>query len=181
MLVVCLLFGFYRPDRPLDNIEPGSSSQPTFIVQIIRPRIGLPLGGLLPPGIFGVDTHLGFDSTSDHAIVNCVVEGRIELQADDWNLRLVYDSDGRIQPQTQVIFDLIFEDRRRRVRCRPADPAIGTLNIELLQDSGDLAGNFDIELTHCEDAQTGASLGWPSTPLILHGSFDRLPIDSDKK
>ena len=41
---------------------------------------------------------------------------------------------------------------------------------------GGLSGAFDVELTHCEDADTGEPLGWPPAPLRLHGSFDRLPL-----
>ena len=63
-LVVCLALAVYRPDRPVDTIVPGSSSGPAFDVQIIRPRLGLPLGGLLPPHLFGLEDHLGFESAS---------------------------------------------------------------------------------------------------------------------
>lgn len=51
----------YRPDRPVATIVPGSSSGPAFVVQVIRPRVGLPLGGILPPQLFGLEEHLGFD------------------------------------------------------------------------------------------------------------------------
>ncbi len=89
------------------------------------------------------------------------------------------DGDGRVTSETQVVFDLVFEDRLRRVRCRTGNPAVGTLNIVTLGESGELSGSFDIELAHCEDAETGTPLGWPPKPLILHGSFDRLPLDTD--
>jgi hypothetical protein len=45
-LVVCFLFVFYRPDRPVATIVPASSSGPAFVVQAVRPRFGLPLGGI---------------------------------------------------------------------------------------------------------------------------------------
>ncbi len=48
-VVVCLLVVFYRPDRPVATIVPASSSGPAFVVQVVRPRLGLPLGGLVPP------------------------------------------------------------------------------------------------------------------------------------
>ena len=177
--VVCSLLGFYRPDRPVATIVPASSSGPAFVVQIIRPRLGLPLGGLLPPELFGVDARLGFDSTSDGATIRSVRPGRMEFGANDWDLLIVRDSAGRVTSETQVVFDLVFEDRLRRVRCRPDESTIGTLNTVTLQDSGELAGSFDIELARCEDAETGTPLGWPPQPLILHGSFDRLPLDND--
>ena len=169
----------YRPDRPVATIVPASSSGPAFVVQVVRPRLGLPLGGVLPPELFGLDAHLGFDSKSHGADVRTVGPGRIELGADDWDLLLVFDGDGRVTSETQVVFDLVFEDRLRRVRCGPDDPAVGTLNTVALEESSELSGSFDIELAHCEDAETGTPIGWPPKPLILHGSFDRLPLDTD--
>ncbi len=177
-LLIGLWVATYRPDRPVATIIPGSSSGPAFVVQIIRPRLGLPLGGIVPPELFGLEAHLGFESTSVGASVGSVGPERIELDADDWDLVLVLDADGRVTPDTQVVFELMFEDQIRRVCCRPGDPAIGTLNTTALADSGELSGSFDIELARCEDADTGRALGWPPEPLVLHGSFDRLPVDT---
>ncbi len=177
----CFSLVVYRPDRPLANIVPGSSSGPTFMVQIIRPRLGLPLGGILPPQLFGFEAHLGFESTSAGATIGSVVPGRFELGADDWDLVLVLDADRRVAPETQVVFELMFQERLQRVRCRPGDPAIGTLSTTALAESGELSGSFDIELARCEHADTGQSLGWPSEPLVLHGSFDRLPLNTGAK
>jgi hypothetical protein len=146
------------------------------VVQIIRPRLGLPLGGILPPQLFGQEAHLGFESTSAGASIGSVGPGRLELGADAWDLVLVLDADGRVTPETQVVFEFVFEERLRRVRCRPGDPAIGALSTTSLAESGELSGSFDIELARCEDADTGTALGWPPKPLILHGSFDRLPL-----
>jgi hypothetical protein len=178
LLLAVLVVVSYRPDRPVAMIVPGSSSGPAFVVQVIRPRLGLPLGGILPPQLFGLEAHLGFDSTSAGASIGSVGPGRLELGADDWDLVLVLDGDGRVTPETQVVFELVFEERLRRVRCRPGDPAVGTLNTTALAGSGELSGSFDIELARCEDADTGTPLGWPPRPLVLHGSFDRLPLDT---
>jgi len=180
-VVVCLAVVVYRPDRPVATIVPGSSPGPAFVVQIIRPRLGLPLGGILPPQIFGLEAHLGFGSTSPGASIGSVGPGRLELGADDWDLALVLDAGGRVTPETQVVFELMFEERLRRVRCRPGDPAIGTLSTTALAESGELSGSFDIELARCEDADTGEPLGWPPKPLVLHGSFDRLPVNTGAK
>lgn len=183
VLLVCLfLFVFsplgYRPDRPVEALVPGSSPGPAFVVQVIRPRFGLPLGGILPPQLFGQDAHLGFDSASAGATIRRVEPGRIELAADDWDLVLVFDADGRVLPGTQVTFELVFEERLRRVLCRPGDPATGAIDLAPLGDSGELAGRFDLELGVCESAETHESLGWPPKPLLLHGSVDRLlPVD----
>lgn len=165
----------YRPDRPVANLVPGSSTGPEFVVQVIRPRAGLPLGGIVSPRLFGLEATLGFGSTSPGAFVVDVGPGRIELGADDGNLVLLLDADGRVSPETELIFDLLFQDRLRSVRCWPGDPVIGTFGASQLAGSKELSGNFDIELAHCEDAETGDPLGWPARPLVLHGSFDRLP------
>ncbi len=181
LLLAGLAFVTYRPDRPVATIVPGSSSGPAFVVQVIRPRMGLPLGGILPPQLFGLEAHLGFDSTSAGATIGGIGPGRLELGADDWDLVVVLDGDGRVAPETHVVFELVFEERLRRVRCRPGDTAVGTLSTTALPDSGELSGSFDIELARCEDADTGTPLGWPPQPLVLHGSFDRLPLDTPAK
>lgn len=169
-----------RVDAPVATIPPGSSPGPAFVVQIIRPRLGLPLGGLLPPQLFGLDRHLGFGSESPGATIGKASSERIELSSEDWEFALVLDAEGRVSPTTQVIFDLVFEERERRVRCSPADPAVGSVHFTELEGSDELSGHFDIELARCEDAVTGKPLGWPTKPLVLHGSFDRLPPRADE-
>ena len=180
-VVVCFSLVVYRPDRPVATIVPGSSSGPAFVVQIIRPRLGLPLGGIVPPQLFGFEAHLGFESTSAGASIGSVGPGRLELGADDWDLVLVLDADGQVTPKTGVVFALMFQEQLRRVHCRPGDPAIGTLSTTALAESGELSGSFDIEFARCEYADTGQPLGWPPVPLVLHGSFDRLPLNTGAK
>ena len=173
--IVVLALVVYRPDRPVATLVPGSSSGPAFVVQIIRPRLGLPFGGILPPQLFGHEAHLGFESTSAGAFIGSVGPGRLELGADDWDLMLLLDAEGRVTPETRVVFEFLFEERLQKVRCRPGDPTIGTFSTTAQAKSGELSGSFDIELARCEYADTGESLGWPPKPLVLHGSFDRLP------
>lgn len=174
LLAVSLALGVYRPDRPVATIVPGSSSGPSFVVQVIRPRLGLPLGGIIPPQVFGQESRLVFASTSAGAAVRRVEPGRIELAADGWGLILAFDADGRVLGETQVEFSFVFEEQLRKVRCRPGDPAVGKVSLAESAASGEWSGHFDIELGRCEDAGTGQPLGWPPKPLILHGSFDRL-------
>ena len=173
VIVLSLFFNLYRPDSPLPKIPTGTSSEPTFVVQVIRPWEGLPFGGLLPPELLGVDARLGFDSATEGAKYR-IGEERIELSADGWELTLVFDMDGRVTAETEIVFKLVFEDRNRTVRCRPGDLTIGKLKIDKLEETGELSGYFDIELSNCEDAETGKPLGWPPRPFVLHGSFDRL-------
>lgn len=175
--VVGLLVNVYRPDRPIEKIVPGSSDDPTFRVQIIRPRAGLPLGGLLPPDYFGVDAELGFDSTSENAGYD-VGSNVLELSGGDWELRLVFDDNRRITAESEIVFNLIFEERIRRVRCSPGDAVASTLEIIELDDANELSGSFELELPICEDAESGTDLGWPPEPFVLRGSFDRLQIEN---
>ncbi|MCG8456999.1 MAG: hypothetical protein MI919_12020 [Holophagales bacterium] len=174
--IVCFSLIVYRPDRPVATIVPGSSSGPAFVAQIIRPRLGLPVGGIVPPQLFGLEAHLGFDSKSAGASIGSVGPRRLELGADGWDLVLVLDADGRVTSGTEVVFELLFEEHLRRLRCRPGDPTIGTLDTAALADPDELSGSFHIELARCEHADTGRPLGWPTKPLVLHGSFDRLPL-----
>ncbi len=174
-------FVAYRPDRPVAAIVPGSSPEPAFVVQIIRPRLGLPLGGALPPQLFGLDSDLGFDSRSAGASLGRVEPGRLELVAEDWHVALVLDADGQVSPETRVVFELIFEERLRRVRCRPGDPVDGMLLTTAAGEVGEISGRFEIDLDRCEHADTGQPLGWPAEPLVLHGSFDRIPWQVETK
>ena len=179
--LICWSVIIYRPDRPIPTIEPGSSTGPAFAVQIIRPRMGLPLGGLLPPRLFGQEAHLGFDSASTGARIRALSAEHVELRADGWQLTLLLDGQGRVKGETEAVFELLFREQLRKVRCRPGDPAVGSLETTVLNEAGELSGSFDIELARCEDAKTGKPLGWPPKPLVLHGSFDRIPVDPHTK
>ena len=172
--MIILAMNVYRPDSPIATIPPGSSDEPSFVVQVIRPRSGLPLGGVLPPQLFGVDAELGFNSKTVDAKYTLTGD-TLKLSGANWELTLVYDARGQIQPQSKVVFDLIFEDQERRVRCKPGNSPAGTLERIEVEPDG-YSGNFSIQLPVCEDDETGQSLGWPPNPFMLRGSFDRLPI-----
>ena len=172
--IVFLTMNLYRPDNPIATIVPGSSTQPSFVVHVIRPREGLPVGGLLPPQLFGVDAELGFDSNSE-ASTYTLDGDMLELSGGNWNLRLFFDALGQVQPESEIVFDLVFEDQVRRVRCTPGNPPEGTFQKSEIAPN-EFSGNFAIEIPVCVDAETGQSLGWPPKPFVLRGSFDRLPI-----
>lgn len=177
--MIFLTVSLYRPDDPLPAIEPGSSAGPTFIVQIIRPREGLPLGGLLPPQVFGVDAELTFSSEAIDSRFKLGKEVLV-LSSANWELRLEYDNSGNIRPDSRIEFDLIFEEQQRHVRCKPGTPPIGTFQISEIAPN-EFSGSFTLELPDCEDAETGESLGWPPKPFMLRGSFDRIPSVDDQE
>lgn len=179
LILVGLISVAYPPDRPADFIEPGTSSGPAFVVQIIRPRASLPLAGLIPPQLLGADAQLKFDSNSVGATIGRVGPQRIELASQNWDLTLALDADGSVNVETQVVFEIMFRESLRKVRCRPANPVVGSMKTLALADADELSGNFSIELGPCIDAVTGKSLGWPTQPFILHGSFDRLPLSGE--
>lgn len=180
LLGLCVTMGtslfVYVPDRPVPTIAAGSSEGPAFVVQVRRPRAGLPLGGVLPPGLFGLEDRLVFDSDGASAEAVEVDRERVELRGAGWELTLAFDERGRATQGTQVVFELVFEERLRRVRASAGEPAVGTVETRLMDDGRELWGCFDVELARCEDAVTGEPLGWPPRPLVLHGSFDRLPV-----
>lgn len=176
--VVGLCFVVFKPDRPVATIAPGSSSGPAFVVQVIRPRLGLPIGGILPPHYFGLEKHLGFESASPGASVRSAGPRRIELVTNAWDVVIALDTEGRVTPETRAEFELLYEGGLTRLRCRAGEPAVGTFETVALVESGERSGSFDIELAHCEDATTREALHWPPRPLVLHGSFDRFPADA---
>lgn len=110
----------------------------------------------------------------NEAAAFAVANGQLDFSAEDGVLKLTFDNDGNVTPKTELVFELMFEDRLRTVSCRPGDPAVGSVTIIQLPNSREVSGHFDLELSHCEDAETGESLGWPPSPFILRGSFDRL-------
>jgi hypothetical protein len=176
LAIISIDVALYRPDRPVSHIVPGSSPSPAFVVQIIRPRLGLPLGGLLPPKLFGLDGELGFDSNSANAEMRMVSSTQIEFHADDWQLNLILDESGKLSSATQATFPILFEERIRSVHCRPAPSAVGEFVTTPLPESNELSGHFEFKLSDCKNAETGKPLGWPTQPLLLRGSFDRLPV-----
>lgn len=176
LVVIGIVMAVYRPDSRVANLVPGTSPGPAFVVQVIRPRLGLPAAGLIPPHLVGLDGHLGFHNDSPQAAIRKFTPGRIELAAEGWDLVLVHEN-GKLMAGTEVTFTMVFEERPRRVRCRPADPAVGQVTLLQLDDRNEWAGTFEMELEHCDDYETGQPLGWPPSPLILHGSFDRLVME----
>lgn len=183
-LVVVILMTVYRADPPRAFVEPGSSDGPTYFVQILRPALGLPLGGVVPPGLFGVDTALGFDGSRSDASIQWRGDasreaGQLVMTATDWDVVVEIDQDGRIDlAETEAIFSFTFEERRVRVRCWPTEQAKGRCELVWLEGGRELGGMFEVELENCSDLETGLSLWWPPSPLVLRGSFDRIPTAS---
>ncbi len=141
-------------------------------------REARPLFGIFPTKleskIFGVD-ELRFDQASRGAEIGRVGHDRLELRADGWDLFIETDDEGRVAPETRLVFQLELAEKQRKLRCRPADPASGYLDATTRAGSYELDGGFLVELATCEDVETGRVIDWPSSPLTLRGSFEGLP------
>ena len=142
------------------------------------PRMGLPLGGILPDALVkkldGTPRELKFDHTSPGAQIGNVKSDRLELKADGWTLLIETDAEGRITPETHLVFPVGLGGRRLKLRCRPADHAIGYLRTATRADSGKLDGRFVVELAYCRNEESGRSIEWPPAAITVRGNFGGL-------
>lgn len=171
-----------RPDdlnNTGETVETNTSAGPSFEVRVVVPRMGRPLGGILPDWLVrkldGTPGELRVDHTSRDARIVSVKPDRLELSAEGWNLFIEADGEGRITPATHLVFPLALGGRHVRLDCRPADRATGFLRTKTRQGSGEtdsrLDGRFVVELATCKNADSGKAIEWPPAPLILRGSF----------
>jgi hypothetical protein len=161
-----------RPDEPVAASLSEASRSPSFEVRVEKPLSNQPLFGLfglLPAG------DLGFDHASRGAAIGRVGHDRLELRAEGWDLSIEIDGEGRVAPGTRLVFPLALGGRRVTLRCRPADRGTGYLRTTTRAGSDELGGRFLVKLATCENARSGKILEWPSAPLTVRGSFDRLP------
>jgi hypothetical protein len=164
-----------RPDEPVAESVSDTCRGPSFEVRVVMPRGGLPLGGILPDWLVkkldGTPRELRFDHTSPGAKIGSVGHDRLELSADDWELFISTDGDGRITPGTRLVFPLGLGGRRLRLDCRPADSATGFLRTTTRAGSDELDGQLLVELATCKNAESGRTINWPPAPLTVRGSF----------
>lgn len=192
--LICLVWLGSRRDEPDQTVAASASDTsrgPSFEVNVDRPRMDRPFGGILPTKLeaklFGGE--LRFDHASRGAKIGSVGHDRLGLSADGWDLLIETDGEGRVAPGTRLLFPIEIAEKQWTLRCRPADPATGYLKVSTPAGSGEIDGRLDgrflVELARCEDAKTGKILdteaganpgdAWPSAPLTLRGSFQALP------
>lgn len=168
-----------RPDDPDDTFATsvsGTSGVPSFEVRVIMPRLGLPLGGILPDALVkkldGTPRELRLDHTSPGAQIGDVENNRVELRADGgWALSIVSDGAGHLTSETHLVFPLGIGGNRVKLDCRPADPGVGNLQTITRPGSDELSGRFVVELATCKNAESGKTSSWPPAPLTVRGSF----------
>lgn len=186
--VVWLVWLGSRPDQPDDAVAESvsdTSQSPSFEVRVVIPRLGRPLGGVLPDWVVkkldGTPSELRFDHTSLGAQIGSVGHDRVELRADGWDLFIETDGEGRVAPGTHLVFPLALGGMQVRLNCRPADRANGYLSTTPRAGSDELGGRFSVELATCKNADSGKVISWPPAPLTVRGSFVGPPHDASPK
>jgi hypothetical protein len=172
-LLACLVLLRSQPDEPVAASAPDASRGPSFEVHVVKPLANRPLFGLF--GLLPAED-LGFGQASRGAAIGRVGRDRLELRAEGgWDLSLATDGQGRVAPATRLVFPLTLGERRVTLRCRPADRAVGYLRTAERPGTGRLDGRFLVELSRCQNAESGKNIEWPSRPLTVRGSFAGLP------
>ena len=173
LLAFCFLA--FPPDRYVTMLEPGESDEPAFVVQVIRPRLGLPVAGLLPPSFFGIEETLVFDSKEKDTTLAFAPNQYLRLSTSRWRVHLILNEQSDISSDSYVDLEIVFENKLQLLRCRPNQPSNSVCVIETL-NNGKAAGFVELELPHCENAETGTRIEWPPAPLLLRCSFDGVEV-----
>lgn len=174
-LLVCFVALRSRRDAPVPASVVDMSQGTSFEVRVVMPRSGLPLFGILPDSLLKkfdfTPRELGFDHTSRGARIGRVGPDRLELKADSWDLVIETDFEGKVAPDTRLVFPLALGGRQVRLNCRPADGASGYFSTTRRTGSDELDGRFLLELATCKNAESGKAIDWPPAPLTVRGSF----------
>ena len=160
---------------------PDGSGGPWFDVRVEKPRMARPLGGLLPERVFG--TELRFGDASPGAEVGHVGPDRLELRAAGWELVLLVDPKGAINPESHIVFPIELGGKRLSLRCGPGNGAgdgdgdgsdegdRGTLQVTRRPDTQVHDGTFVATFATCVHDDTDKSIAWPPSALVVRGSF----------
>lgn len=179
LVVIARVFVLVVLEPQLESLAELRSSEatsgPWFEVRVVKPLSARPLMGLLPDGVFGLpSSELRFDQDSPGATVGSLEPRRIAFSADGWQFVLALDVDGRLSPETRVVFPIELANKLLNLRCRPDGQAISSISLSTHEGSDELDGSFLLECASCEIAETGKAIEWPSTPLTIRGSFGSL-------
>jgi hypothetical protein len=164
-----------EPDETTAETVLNTSQGPAFEVRVAVPRMGRPLGGILPDWLVvkldGTPSELGFDHATAGARIGSAAPNRVELSAESWDLLIETDSEGRVTAGTRLVFPLALGGRHLRLSCQPAERAKGHLSTSMRAGSEVVSGRFIVELAHCKNAESGKAIEWPPAPLTVRGSF----------
>lgn len=184
LLAAVAVFSLRRDRQRADLFEEiaggGTAGGPVFRVHIAVPPSGRAFFGMLPNWLEdriegAAPRELAFDQTSPGAEVAGLRGDRIWLRnGDGWDLLIEAGAEGGLAAQTDVVFPIYLGERHVKLRCRPAEPAIGHLRMEPAGE-GRLGGSFQVELETCKNADSGKNVAWPPAPLEVRGRFAGLP------
>jgi hypothetical protein len=181
IIAIVLLVGFVvfvlRPDAPVAPNFPNTSG-PAFQVNVVKPRSARPLFGILPNMLeekLETNRERQFDHASHGARIGNISPNRLELSADGWAVLIETDTEGNITPASYLVYTREIGETQHRLRCRPEAQPTGYLRTNTRADSNLLDGNFLIKVATCENDETGKVIGWPPSPLTVHGGFKGLP------
>lgn len=173
-LVVLVL----RSSEPAPMDVAGGSSGPAFELRVEKPRMARPLFGILPAKLeeqFEPGGELRIDHTSPGAEPGAVDPHHLALRADGWELLLETDDEGKITPETRLVYPMVLAERPVTLRCRPADGASGYLRAVERAGVDAMDGSFLVECAVCENVATGKVIEWPPAALTVSGRFAALP------
>ena len=181
LLVGCVLVLRLRRERPVAPGVARTSGGPWFDVLVERPIFN---GARAPwelPGVILGTRERGprLNQNSPGVTIGNVTAHRLELSAEDWDLLIETDAEGRLTPVTHVEFPIELGKRPYRFNCRPADPPVGYLAINVT-DSSEIEGSFALELTRCINTKSGKIAQWPYDPLPVRGNFAGLKSVDEK-
>ena len=103
VVVACLVWLGSRPNEPDEPVASNASEVSrgtSFEVNVGRPHMDRPFGGILPTKLeaklFGGE--LRFNHASRGARIGGIGDDRLELSADGWDLLIETDGEGRRRP-----------------------------------------------------------------------------------
>ena len=175
LLLVFIVLLSLRRDKPVGQSVSEASrllGGPAFEVQVEMPAFNSGRAPWEIPGvILGYDRGPRFDQASPGAQVGKITPGHIELRANDWDLLIETDQEGRLAQGTRVGFPVKLGGRPLKFNCRPADPIVGYLHTSTRTGSDELEGSFELEVAVCKNAISGKTAAWPYQPLKVRGNF----------
>lgn len=137
-----------------------------------------PLFGILPAALekkLSGESDPWFDHRSPGAHPRNIGPNHLEFFADGWELVVEATGEGGIGPDTYLVYTTPLAERQQKLRCRPANPAVGYLRTTTRAGSDELDGQFLVELATCENFLTSKVINWPPQPLTVRGVFASLP------
>ena len=174
LLLVSLPLLLKRRATPAEVASIASAPDGSFLVKVEMPVLSGRPPWDIPRAVFGErDPEMKFGDKSPGAKVGSVGPNHLELSADEWELVVESDGQGRVSAGTRLVFPTK-PGGKTRFNCRHTDPTFGYFRTNAAADSNKLDGNFLLRLPECKNAVSGkTTAGQPV--YTVYGSFKGLP------